>query len=135
MTQIKASDFGFTDEEIKNIKDMNPTLDLSVITPESEPFIVKVLSEKPITIEYPSKEKDAKEGDMVSELTLEVLYNKTKWTMWLSANSLRREIFKIFQAKGLIKNLVLAISVRLYDHKVFGKNTRAYNVSVVEDEE
>lgn len=130
MKELKPEDFGMTEAEAKDIKDFAPTLNLSDLDKETPNIKVKVISEKPESITYRSKET----GEEESAKVLKVLNveTKTENTLWLSATSLRREIFRVFAIAGKLKDLVLIISVREYKHKKYGE-TRAYSVTVVKE--
>jgi len=121
--ELKPEDFGLTQEEAKNIKDMNPTLDLGKITPKDK-IEVEIVSEKPELIKY--KDKVTNEEIETQSLTVIDQSDMLKKTLWLSSASLKREIFKIFQDKNVLKGLKIIITVREYKHVKYG-DTRAYS--------
>jgi len=125
---MKPEEFGLTEEDIKSVEDINPTLELSKLTPTSEPIKLKIVSTKPETVGYEDKKTKEHREELV--LTVQDVHGIKK-TLWLSATSLKREMFKIAEKYPDLKDVKILVSVREYDHPKFG-TTRAYTVNECE---
>lgn len=125
MAQQNFKDFGLSEEESKNVKDVVPTFNLSSIeSGQSAEF--RILDVKPREIEY----TDKKTKESKKELVLNVMDKLTKMTvtLWLSSKSLRMEFFKLSQKKnGSLKDVNIVISARNYTHDKWGE-VRGYSV-------
>lgn len=129
MKELKAEDFGLDPKTMKELKDIDPTINLGAMTPEMPALRVRILSEKPESVNY--VDKDTKEAASALVIKVLDLGTQTKGTIWLSAISLKMEIFKIYDHHKKLDGLVVDIKARLYQHKKYGE-TRAYTVAEVQ---
>jgi len=109
----------------EDIERFAPTLSLKREFEKTEKLVVKIL-EWPVAVAF---QKEGKAPQ--SEMTMKVEYQGEERTLWLSAESLRREMLYHFQKVGKdIVNREVAITKRPYMHKEYG-DTFSYNVNLL----
>lgn len=124
---VNAKEYGLSEEEAKNVKDIVPTYNLSSLeSGQSAEF--KILEAKPREITF----QDKKSGEEKKQLVINAQDKLTKMTVciWLSAKSLKQEFFKLATKHSSLQGLDIIVSARNYEHEKWGE-VRGYSVQEV----
>ncbi|MCA9496831.1 MAG: hypothetical protein KC589_07835 [Nanoarchaeota archaeon] len=131
-----ASAFGIDAQTAEKIRtDILPACPLGNV-PVGESIKLRILSAKPEMVKHKQKDPKTKEEVEVETPVLKVnnLSSGMDETLWLSSQSLKQEMFKIYKAKeGNLENTEVLIKVEEYTHETFGK-CRGYRSQVVKSE-
>lgn len=123
--------FGLSEEEINNLQNFLPILNISKLEPNSF-CIVKFLEEKPTEVETPNS-KYSKISKIIkcADLTFDEL-DPIECSLFLSAKSLNNGLAKLYlENNNSLLNVKAKITVKLINYKNFGEN-RGYEVERVE---
>lgn len=121
----KLNEFGLTEDESKKIKDITPSLNLGKLE-VGQSIEVEFTSNKPELVSF----KDKKTGIEKEEYVIKALdvYSGMEVSVWLSAKSLKQQLFNLYTKHGRnLKGVKANISVRPYEHAQWGE-TRGYVV-------
>lgn len=121
----KLNEFGLTAEETQKVKDITPSLNLGKLE-VGQSVEVEFTSSKPELVTF----KDKKTGTEKEEYIIKAIdvYSGMEVSVWLSAKSLKQQLFNLYAKHGKnLKGVKANISVRPYDHAQWGE-TRGYVV-------
>ena len=127
----KTNAYGLTEDQIKTIGDIVPTLSLEKLTPETPPIELEILNKEPkeLTI-VPKKGLNKDKQVILNYLDCIDQITKVKVRLFLNSASLKREIYKLAKEnKFNWEHLKIYISCRYYDHEIYGNETKAYIVT------
>lgn len=122
----QAKLFGLTSEQAEKVKDIRPTLNVGKM-PVGTVVEVTVESGEPYAIQW----EDEATGEQKESLALTVIKDGFPHTLWLGAQSLRQEFYRIYREAGNLHGAKVLISVDEYQHPKFG-GTRGYRVVLKE---
>jgi hypothetical protein len=125
--------FGLSKTEAEKVIDVAPTFDLAQLGVK-DTFKCQILDDRPKLVEHSDK-MSGEEGKKITTPTLRVKdeFNGMTYTIWLSSKSMKMGFLNVMNQMGTLKDVNVVIGVRLYDHKKWGKDTRAYTVQIDRD--
>jgi hypothetical protein len=121
----RLNEFGLTSEETSKVKDITPSLNLGKLE-IGQSVEVEFTSSKPELVAF----KDKATGKDKEEYVLKALdvYSGMEVSIWLSAKSLKQQLFNLYTKHGKnLKGVKANISVRPYEHAQWGE-VRGYVV-------